>query len=69
MGDKQLVATHHVSFLVEQLSYLTPTNMQLLYKVSCLVHFYYFSLQAWFFCIVCRRFQKLPSKTEVSACL
>ena len=43
--------------------------MQLLNKVSSLMHFDYFSSQAWFFYIVCRRFQKHPSKTEISKCL
>ena len=43
--------------------------MQFLSKVSSLVHFDCFSSQAWFFCIIRRRFQNDPSKTEVSKCL
>ena len=34
-----------------------------------MVHFDYFSSQAWFFCIISGRFQKHPSKTEVCKCL
>ena len=45
---------------------LYQTNLQLLNKVSSLVHSNYFSSQTWLFCIICRRFQKDPSKTEVS---
>ena len=71
MADQKLAAIHDVSFLVEQLSYwiLELTNLQLLDKVRSLVHFDYFSSQAWFFCIICRCFQIDPSKTEVSKCL
>ena len=52
MCDQKLVAIHDVSFLVEQLSYLT---LQVLDKVSDLVHFDYFLSQAWLFCIISRR--------------
>ena len=69
MADQKLVAINQVSFLVEQIIILELTNLQLLNEVSSSVHFDYFSSQAWLFCIVCRRFQKDPSKTEVSKCL
>ena len=70
MADQKLVAINDVSFLVVQYNYSTRANkLQLLDKVCSLVHFDYFSSQAWFFCIVSRRFQKDPSKTEVSKCL
>ena len=68
MADQKLIAIHHVSFLVEQFL-LDLTNLRLLDKVCSWVHFDYFSSRAWFFCIICRHFQKDPSKTEVSKCL
>ena len=67
MADQNVVAIHHVSFLVVQL--FSRPNKLAFVKQSYLVHFHYFFSQAWFFCIVCQRFQKDPSKTEVSKCL
>ena len=42
------------------------TDLQLLDKVSSLVHFGYFFSQAWFFGIIRQHFQKHLSKNEVS---
>ena len=65
MADQNLVAIHDVSFLVVQLSYyIELINLQLLNKVSFLVHFDYFSSQAWFFCIFCRRFKSIHQKLK-----
>ena len=45
---------------------LEKTNMQWLDRVSCMVHFDYFSSQAWFFGTISLIFQKDSSKKEVS---
>ena len=42
MCDQKLVAIHHVSLLMEQLSYLTKQTCNCYIKVSSLVHFDYF---------------------------
>ena len=58
MAGQKLVAIHHIAFLVEQLSILDLTNLQLLGEVSSLVDFDYFSSQVRSFSIICRRFAK-----------
>ena len=44
MADQKLVAIQHVLFLLEQIFYLT--NLQLLDRVSSLMHFDYLCSQA-----------------------
>ena len=52
MADQKSVAIHYVSFLVEQL----------LFYYTSLVHFGYFSSQAWFFALSVDVLKKIHQK-------